>query len=189
MQNQSEAIMQPAKQATSINLLSGGDLFDRAQEVFNSIARRAFEIFEGRGRGDGHDLEDWFRAESELLYPVQLHIAESDDTLTVRAEVPGFSAEELEVGVEPHRLTVSGKRETSEERTSKRTIYTAQCSNQIFRAIDLPTEVDTSKVATTLNDGVLEVSMLKVAKAEKSPGRRKVRVKSHVHKVMRGQHN
>jgi HSP20 family protein len=186
MQNQSKAIMQPAKEAVSMKLLSGSDLFDRIQEVSNSIARRAFEIFDARGRADGYAPDDWLRAESELLHPVHLCIAESDDALTVRAEVPGFSAKELQVGVDPHHLTISGKRETSEERTNKKTVYREQCSNQIFRAIDLPAEVDTSKVTTRLNDGVLEVSLPKVAKTAKGPGRRKARVRSQVHRVMRG---
>ncbi len=30
------------------------------------IARRAYEIFLGRGGNDGHDLEDWLQAEAEL---------------------------------------------------------------------------------------------------------------------------
>ena len=69
--------------------------------------------------------------------------------------------------MEPHRLTISGKRETSKERKTKKTIYTEQCSNQIYRAIDLPAEVDTSKVMSTLKDGVLELTMPKAAKAQK----------------------
>ena len=31
------------------------------------IARRAFELFEERGAQHGRDLEDWLRAEAELL--------------------------------------------------------------------------------------------------------------------------
>jgi Protein of unknown function (DUF2934) len=31
------------------------------------IARRAYEIFVGRGAADGHDIEDWLQAETELL--------------------------------------------------------------------------------------------------------------------------
>ena len=150
-----------------MKLLPGSDLFDRIQEMSNSIARRAFEIFEGRGRALGRDLEDWLQAESEFLHPVHLDIAESDEALTVRAEVPGFSAKELEVGVEPHRLTISGKREANEERKSKKTIYSEHCQNQIFRAIELPAEVDSSKVTATLKDGVLELSMPKVTKTQK----------------------
>jgi len=169
MKEQSAAIMQPEKEAAPMKFLPGSDLGERIEDLFNSIARRAYEIFDGRGRVDGHDLEDWFRAESELLHPIHLDMAESGDVVTDRAEVPGFSAKELEVGVEPHRLTISGMRETSEERTSGKTIYREQCSNQIFRAIELPAEVDSSKVTATLKDGVLELVMPKAANLQKIP--------------------
>src|SRR5208283_519564 len=119
LKNQSEAIKQPAKKAAPIKLLPSSNLGDRIEDWFNSIARRAFEIFDGRGRAEGHDLEDWFRAESELLHPVHLDIAQSDYSYTVHLEVPGFSAKDLEIGVEPHRLTISGARETSQKRASK----------------------------------------------------------------------
>jgi len=167
MEKQPEAIAQSENEAARIKLLPGSDLFDRIQDLSSSIAHRAFEIFENRGRAFGRDLEDWVRAESEILHPVHLDIAESGDAFTVRAEVPSFSAKELEVGVEPHRLTITGKRKTSKEHTRKKTIYTEQCSNQIYRTIDLPGEVDTSKVTATLKNGVLELSMPKAAKAQK----------------------
>lgn len=32
----------------------------------DEIRRRAFELFEARGGQDGHELEDWLRAESEI---------------------------------------------------------------------------------------------------------------------------
>jgi len=31
------------------------------------IRERAYGYYEQRGREDGHDLEDWFRAEAEVL--------------------------------------------------------------------------------------------------------------------------
>jgi HSP20 family molecular chaperone IbpA len=139
------------------------------QETYNAIARRAFEAFEGRGRADGRDWEDWFKAETELLHPLHLDIAESDQAVTVHAEVPGFAAKDLEVSLEPHRLTISGKRETSAERKGQKTVYTEHCSDQIFRSIDLPADVDSSKVTANLKDGVLKLMMPKVAKAHKVP--------------------
>jgi hypothetical protein len=32
----------------------------------DAVARRAYELFCGRGRAHGHDLDDWLRAEREL---------------------------------------------------------------------------------------------------------------------------
>jgi hypothetical protein len=31
------------------------------------IRQRAYNLYEQRGREDGHDLEDWFRAEAEIF--------------------------------------------------------------------------------------------------------------------------
>jgi len=36
------------------------------------IARRAYEIFEGRGKRDGDDLNDWLRAEAEVIFSVMV---------------------------------------------------------------------------------------------------------------------
>jgi Protein of unknown function (DUF2934) len=33
----------------------------------DEIARRAFELYAARGREDGHDVDDWLRAERELI--------------------------------------------------------------------------------------------------------------------------
>ena len=44
---------------------SGGELQDQ-------IRARAFQLYEQRGRDDGHDLDDWLQAEAELS---QLHKA------------------------------------------------------------------------------------------------------------------
>ena len=36
------------------------------QELENQIRQRAYELYEARGREDGHDLDDWLRAEAEI---------------------------------------------------------------------------------------------------------------------------
>jgi hypothetical protein len=37
-----------------------------AEAVAEEIRIRAYELFEERGREDGHQLEDWLRAEDEI---------------------------------------------------------------------------------------------------------------------------
>lgn len=34
--------------------------------IEEQIRRRAYELYEQRGREDGSDLEDWYRAEAEI---------------------------------------------------------------------------------------------------------------------------
>ena len=166
MSAQIATAMQPTKGPVPVTQSPTGDVFEGMQQTFDSIARRAFEIFNNNGRLFGTELQDWFRAESELLHPVHLEIAESDDNLTVRAEVPGFSTKELEIHVEPRRLTIAGKHEAREESKKGKTIYSERCAKEILRVIDLPAEVDTSKVSAILKDGVLNVELPKAAHAK-----------------------
>jgi len=35
-------------------------------ELEHQISLRAYELYEARGSEDGHDLEDWLRAEEEI---------------------------------------------------------------------------------------------------------------------------
>ena len=37
------------------------------QELEIQIRERAYELYEARGREDGHDLEAWLRAEEEIM--------------------------------------------------------------------------------------------------------------------------
>jgi HSP20 family protein len=52
-------------------------LFEQVKELSRSVARRAYQFFEVRGGANGNDLDDWFRAESELLRPVAVEIKEA----------------------------------------------------------------------------------------------------------------
>lgn len=162
-----------AKDSMGLRRVSPDELLARADQTFQAIARRAFELFEGNRRGFGRDLEDWLSAESEMLHPMHLTLAESDGSLTVQAEVPGFSAKDLEVSVEPRRLTIAGKRETSKEEKDKKILYTERCANEILRVMDLPTEVDTGKAEATLKDGLLQLTLPKAAQSKKGKATKK----------------
>jgi hypothetical protein len=37
------------------------------QELEEKIRQRAYELYEMRGREGGHDLDDWLRAEEEIM--------------------------------------------------------------------------------------------------------------------------
>lgn len=156
-----------AEEPAMLATLRPGSLIERMDEIFDTISRRAFDIFENNGRLLGRELDDWLRAERELLHPMHINLTESDDALEVKAEVPGFSEKELEIGVEPGRLTIAGKRETKKEEVKGKTVYAEECSDQILRVVDLPVEIETEKVTATLKNGVLELMLPKTAKSRR----------------------
>jgi HSP20 family protein len=165
MSAQQATAMQPAKGSVPVKR-GPAELLDEFDNIYNLIARRAFELFETNGRWLGRDLENWFRAESEMLHPVHMEIKERDDGFTVQAEVPGFTAKDLEITVEPHCLKIAGKRETKEEEKKGKTIRSEWCADQILRSINLPAHVDASKVSANLKDGILTIDLPKAAQAK-----------------------
>ena len=55
---------------------SSKSLQNRSRQVTDrDIARRAYELYEARGREHGHDIDDWLQAERELRDSVMSHVA------------------------------------------------------------------------------------------------------------------
>jgi Protein of unknown function (DUF2934) len=100
MKSQGSSHQQQPEPSAALLSLCNPDLSREMQQVRLAIARRAYELFEARGREHGHDWEDWFRAESELLRPVSTSTSESADQFTVRTNVLGFGESELRVSIE-----------------------------------------------------------------------------------------
>jgi hypothetical protein len=57
--------MKPAL-ATPTRLMTTNQTTGSTSDLQEQIRRRAFELYEERGRADGHDLADWLQAESEV---------------------------------------------------------------------------------------------------------------------------
>ena len=160
--------VQRATEGTHLRLVSSDRILDRMKQTMDAVARRAFEIFEANGRIFGRDMDDWLRAERELLHPSYLDVSETDRTLSVEVEVPGFTEKDIEISLEPRRLTISGTRETAEEGKKGKTVYSERASNSIFRVVGLPAEVDTASTAitTSYDKGILTITLPKLAKPE-----------------------
>ena len=155
----------PALAPTPTESVETRSVFEQFDRIYNSIARRAFEIFKDDGRL-GRDLENWFQAESEILNPVRASVTETESAVTVRAEVPGFTTKDLEVRVDSRQLSICGKRETTEELKKEQAVVHERRSDQILRVFDLPADVDVEKSTATLKNGVLELQLPKIPKAE-----------------------
>lgn len=144
-----ESKPQVTRVSVPIKLVPAEELSTRCKEVHDLIARRAYELYESRGRKSGEERRDWERAEAEVLSMIPVGFMQSDHTLILDAAVPGFDAEHLEVCVEPMRITISGARVRALERHAR--------PIEIFRVVDLPLEVDPARTTATLKCGILEL--------------------------------
>lgn len=151
----------PGKQATTPEIVTGEGLGGLASRITNTIAHRAHELFEARGYQHGHDMEDWFRAESELLHPLKVNSWESDHEILITAEIPGFGAQEVEIGVKPRQVTIWGKPHPKPGPTDT---YPRRAPVSLYHTLDLSAEIDPSKTSATLVDGLLKLALRKAGR-------------------------
>lgn len=155
---------QPMPPATLLSRVNPEDLHLEMQPVQLAIARRAYELFNSRGREHGHDWEDWFRAESELLRPVSVTMSESEDRISVRANVLGFEANELKISVEPRRITILGEKEVRATGTTGGIQPVVSYPDQILQVIELATDVTAENAVVEFQAGLLKFELPKAAR-------------------------
>jgi HSP20 family molecular chaperone IbpA len=141
---------------------AGGPFFDLAREINNLIALRAYELYEHRGFAHGHDAADWLQAESEILLNVPVGINETETQLAIKAHVPGFNENDLEVRIAPRSVCISGKRQEVPEQMGEKPAWMGPRPNRIFCVLDLLSEIDPATVDASVGGGMLEVKFLKV---------------------------
>jgi len=152
----------------SAKLIEPESQFHKLRQLEEAIACRAYELFESRGCAHGQGFTDWLHAESEILQSLPIKVSEYQDQFKVEAEVPGFSAEEVEVSAERRRLIISGRTTLTDkeaENTFSREILTkstATLTKGTFRLLDLPAEIDADHVEARLTGETLTVTLPKL---------------------------
>ena len=167
LQSQTRVSSAAATPVRTSPLFPDGPTFELAQEINDLIASRAYELFESGGFTHGHAREDWLHAESEILLKVPVDVTETETELTVRADVPGFGEKDLEVRIAPRSLCILGRRQETSDQKEGKTVYSERRSKQIFRMLDLPSEIDPDGVYARVSDGLLEIKVSKIGLGEK----------------------
>jgi HSP20 family protein len=88
-------------------------------------------------------------------------IYEKNESIIVKAEIPGINLKNLHVTVEKDVLTISGERRDEEEVREENFFKREREFGPFSRDIILPTAVDKEKVNASLKDGILAVELQK----------------------------
>jgi HSP20 family protein len=96
-------------------------------------------------------------------------IYESDEALMLKAELPGFSKDDVQVEIKDNVLTIKGERKRESDVKAAQYHRVERAYGAFQRAFRLPAFVDADKAEATFKAGVLE---LKLPKAEEAKPRR-----------------
>jgi HSP20 family protein len=110
----------------------------------------------------------WPRPLAEMPeFVPSVDVIDREDEVLVRAEVPGYKKEDIEISVSDSMLTIKGETKT-EEKEEKGDYYRCEISHGSFtRMVELPSKVDDSKAKAAIKDGVLELTLPKVEKSKR----------------------
>jgi HSP20 family molecular chaperone IbpA len=103
------------------------------------------------------------RAEPAVLPPVD--IVEDPGGITVTADLPGVSPDDLVVRVDGRNLTLEAPLRLGEA-DSLAFVYSEVRANRYRRSFELSGELDTTAIQAELKDGVLKLRLPKVERAK-----------------------
>ncbi|SDO91146.1 heat shock protein Hsp20 [Halomonas shengliensis] len=154
----------PATQAPESRGVSPFHEFDR---FFDSVFDRGWMPMLRRD----HPLWERFAAFEKGMPKVD--VIERDAEVVVRAEVPGFEREDLEVSVTDRSVTVKGEHRQEKKEEEGEYFRSEITSGSFSRTVALPGDIDADKAEASFRNGILELTLPKRNKAN----RRKVEVK------------
>jgi HSP20 family protein len=91
---------------------------------------------------------------------VKLDVTRTDDTYTVKAEMPGIKKDDISVSIDGSQVTIAGEvKKEKEEKKGEEVIRSERYYGKVSRSFTLPQEVDEGKAQAKYADGVLNLTL------------------------------
>lgn len=144
-----------------------------ANEVSKYNSRRDVSVFD-----DFFDsmLNAWGSYSAAKVPAVD--IEENADSYIVKAELPGFSEDDVKIVVEKHVLHISGQvdeKKQEEEKKDRKYIVKERRTASFSRSFSLPEGLDESGISASFDNGILSVNLPKLP--EQKPRQIEVKIK------------
>ena len=167
---QKESVPKPVKKPAAITRR-------RSQSDIDQAFDNAIDRFR-------EDFEDLLYPTDEIIllpeFPeVRTPIVDLQDRgkdFILRAEMPGFKKDEVEISVQEDGVEISGASGWQYDKEEDSYICKERACKSFYRYVDLPEEIKVEDVSANLADGLLEVTLPKKAPKPQKP-KRKVQVK------------
>ena len=141
-------------------------LFESLNELQEAIRQRAFGLFEERGTVHGNDMEDWLRAEREVVWVPKAETMEDDKQYRLRLIVPGLEAKDLQITAMPDAIIVQSEALSKESKEASTVPFRELRERKLFRRFDFEEPIDPVRTEASLTKGILEIVVGKAAPAK-----------------------
>ncbi len=148
------------------------------------MRRRRFPM----NRRDAHPLTQWFNGldnlhgeidrvfdgfvrgvpglESLRVGSPRVEVVETDDNVLVNVELPGIESKDVDVRVFPHEIAIKAEKKQEFELQEDKQYCSERYYGSIARTVLLPSEVDPDGATASFKNGILKLTLPKVAPTE-----------------------
>jgi HSP20 family protein len=140
-------------------------IFAEFDALADRIRLQAYKLFAHRGGAEGHALDDWLAAEHEICWPAA-RLAEGDAALTLEVALAGFEPSDITVTATPREVIVKAVHKLEKTGQEAKLRWSEFRSNDVYRRVELPVDVDVAKVTANLKSGLLTIVAPKAASKE-----------------------
>lgn len=99
---------------------------------------------------------------NEPVWMPRVDLMEMDEEVQVAIDLPGVTAEEINITLAGNMLTITGTRSTGTTTTAGQTVRLSERpSGQFRRSVPMPVAVDPDKVSASVQNGILSIVLEK----------------------------
>jgi HSP20 family protein len=117
--------------------------------LHNDLHRRIAELFP--------EMEDL----ASFGPPFPIDVVDGEESVRVKAELPGIERDNLEITLRNHLLTIKGEKKTEKEEKGENRYLVERRYGAFSRTLELPAGVRSDKAKATYKDGILEIALPK----------------------------
>ncbi len=117
----------------------------------------------------------WGEFSSSVMQP-PVDIMETEDSIIVTAELPGIEKGDVDVQISQDTIEIKAEVKAEETEEGEDYVRKERSYSSFYRELALPAEVVPDKATAKMNNGILEVSVPKIAQADQDK-KKKVDVK------------
>jgi HSP20 family protein len=118
-------------------------------------------------RQAGRRLSEWLAPAAEA--------GTSDNAYSISMELPGVDEKDIELAIDGGVVTVKGEKRSQREESGETWFFSERQYGAFSRSFRLPPDADADKASADLKDGVLTISVPKIAPKESKAKTVKIR--------------
>lgn len=145
-------------------------------DTFYTLQRNMNHLFNNFFSNTGLSSFDPFDQTLDAFNP-RIDMSETATEITISAELPGMTEDDIEVSLSHNMLTVQGEKKAEKEEKQGNFYRTERSYGSFQRSIALPADIVSEQVEASFKQGVLTITLPKTAEAQAQVKRIPVRMK------------